>query len=153
MNEKKEFDSDIDTDYLGYYVEGDYMEKIKNPDNQVIFAQENLAGFKIAVHKDQIIEIRSNGQTILYDFDNKEDWEAFCEATWKTENYIPMKKTDFIEFFEALRFAHHYHSRNLQLAKRKLIESQKEVSEQEKDVTKLTEILIGYEEVYNESKV
>lgn len=159
MNEKKEHKllDGVDDLPLGYYVEGDYMVEEREEEyyeKEVIFAQENLAGFKIAIREDHIIELRGPNQTtVVYDFDNKEDWEAFCEATWKTENYIPMKRTDFIEFYEALRFAHHYHSRNLQMAKRKLIESQREVSEQEKDVTKLTEILIGYEEVYNESKV
>lgn len=154
MNEKKEFDSDIDFTTLGHYVEGDYMAEEEYYEKEVIFAQENLAGFKIAVRKDYIIEVRGPNQTtVVYDFDNKEDWEAFCEATWKTENYIPMKRTDFIEFFKALQFVYNHHQNQLTQAKLKHDRVKGWIDEQENNLNKLQDIIIGYEEVYNESKV
>jgi hypothetical protein len=135
---------------LGYYVEGDYMVEETN-EKEVIFKQENLAGSKITVHKDYIIQISNSTQIVVYDFDNKEDWENFLEALWKGERYMAVRKKDFIEFFQALRHLHGHHCRQMDavVGRQELI--QKEINEQQERLGKLKNILNHYEEYYTEA--
>ena len=122
----------------------------------VIFSCESKSGMKLYVTSQQsiILGILHDDMSIYeFLFDTKEDWEDFCEATWKTENYIPMKRTDFIEFFKALQFVYNYHQNQITQAKLKHDRVKGWIDEQENNLNKLQDMIIGYEEVYNESKI
>lgn len=143
------------TGALGYYVEGDYMEK-ETTENGVTLLQENMAGFRIAVHKEKRIMITCPDNkipSIIYDFDNKEDWEDFCEATWETEHYVGIRKEHFVEMFEALMFVESYHKNRLSQARLKFDAVAQEIKEQEHGLRQLRNIVERYEEVYSENKV
>lgn len=153
---KKDVNIPNDMDhYHGYYVEGDYMVEETN-ESKVIFVQENKAKFRLLVskHPHSLVLKPNNGlPDYVYGFDNKEDWEDFCEATWQTDNYIAMKRRDFIEFFRALQFVHSYHTNQLFQAKLRQDKLQKEIDNQETNLNELQKIIKSYEEIYNESKV
>lgn len=149
MNEKKW----VDFEQLGHYVEGDYMVE---ENNSVIFSCEADSKMRLSVTNHQSIVLcipHDDMSSYEFVFKNKEDWENFCEATWKTENYIPMKRTDFIEFFKALQFVYNHHQNQLTQAKLKHDTVKGWIDEQENNLNKLQDMIIGYEEVYNESKV
>lgn len=145
MNEKKEFDSNF------------VMEKIKNPDTTYYISPQSKTGFRLEVVDHTIMILGAVGSIRSFTFDNKEDWETFLEKLWNTEHYMAVKKKDFIEFFQALRYLHGHHCRQMDVVVTRQESIQKEITEQQERLDKLKQILSNYEdyymEVYNESKV
>lgn len=145
---------------LGYYVEGDYMAEENTEKECIYISSKDKNGCRLVVTKDRIInlEVPHDDMSVYqFEFNSKEDWEGFLETIWNTENYMAVKKKDFIEFFQALRHLHGHHCRQLDVVAGRQKQIDKEIAEQQDRLGKLKQILSNYEyyymEVYNENKV
>ncbi len=153
---KKDIRNELSDDYLGYYVEGDYMvEKVK--DSTTYLSPKTETGFNLQVIDHTVMIIGPHGSNRSFTFDNQEEWESFLEALWKGESYMTVRKKDFIEFFQALRHLHGHYCRQMDAVTTKQKSIQVEIDGQQERLGKLKDILNHYEEyyteAYNENKV
>jgi DNA mismatch repair ATPase MutS len=133
-------------------VEGDYMVEGKTDISSTTYiSPESETGFRLQVVDHTIIIIGPNRSNRSFTFNNKEDWENFLEALWKTQHYMAVRKKDFIEFFQALRHLHGHHCRQMDVVTARQLNIQEEIKQQQEDLSKLKEILNHYEEYYTEA--
>lgn len=153
---QKEDDDVNKFENLGYYVEGDYMVEEPKLEYKYVSPVTNT-GYKLEVVDQSILIIGPNKSTRTFTFDTKAEWEGFCEAIWKTEHYVAVKKKDFIEFFRALRDFRKHHCKQFDAAIERQKNIQEELDKQQSYLNDLAAIVNHYEdlymEVYNENKV
>jgi hypothetical protein len=156
---KRTDDLGISIDDLGYYVEGDYMTDEDVTREAIYISERDKNNCRIIVTKDHKINLEvphsafgiEDTRVYQFEFNDKNAWEVFLEAMWKGEQYMAVRKKDFIEFFQALRHLHGHHCRQMDavVGRQELI--QKEINEQQENLDKLKSILNHYEEYYQEA--
>jgi hypothetical protein len=149
---KKDIRNDLSD--LGYYMEGDYMTDEDMRNNVIYISERDKNNCRIIITKDHKInlEVPHDDMSIYqFEFNDQNAWEVFLEAMWKGEQYMAVRKKDFIEFFQALRHLHGHHCRQMDVVVGRQELIQKEINEQQERLSKLKGILSHYEEYYTEA--
>lgn len=134
----------------GYAHDGRY---ISNEDT--LYGRTNREGWTLKVQSDHSIHIIGpNASSRLYEFDTQQDWEDFgYEVGKETEHYYAVKKTDLVEFINAMKFVRSYQENQCDQARQHITKVQGQIERDETSIKGMDEIMKKYEEVYNENKV
>lgn len=136
---------------LGYYMEGDYMEEKEDAkDVYKYISPTSPTGFKLEIVDHTILITGPNKSVRSFTFDEQEDWENFCEATWDTENYVGIKKSDFIEFFQAMKFVYSYHDYNLKKAIEQMAGTHEQIKKQTDNLEKMKTFIDKYQDMHDD---
>lgn len=121
-------------------------------EHKTIFSCMNEEGYTIYVTNIPSVMISTPYTNIEFEF-NRENWEEFGYKVSDTENYTAVKKSDFVEFFQAMKFVRSYESHSLEQTQRQIEKVIDEMAKKQESIKAMDEIIAKYEEVYNENKI